>query len=137
MVALKMENGLLLRHNKPIDKKDGIKNENGVVCTSEELLSKGWYLFETLPIPDKIDGKEAVLKLDESGNVYYEYIDIPLPVPSEEEKQITEIQANINSLGEQLAQEKLKNIQKDATISQLGQELASIKLELINIKGGI
>ncbi len=41
------------------------------------------------------------------------------------------------ALGEQLTQEKLKNIQKDSTISQLGEELASLKLEVINMKGGV
>ncbi|WP_346930294.1 XkdW family protein [Clostridium sp.] len=40
------------------------------------------------------------------------------------------------ALGEELTQEKLRNIQKDATISQLGEELASVKLEVINMKGG-
>ncbi|GAA0774626.1 hypothetical protein GCM10008908_24790 [Clostridium subterminale] len=43
----------------------------------------------------------------------------------------------IKSLGEELTQEKLKNIQKDNTISQLGQELANVKLEVIQIKGGV
>ena len=42
----------------------------------------------------------------------------------------------IKSLGEQLTQEKLKNIQKDNTISQLGQELANVKLKVINMEGG-
>jgi len=41
------------------------------------------------------------------------------------------------ALGEQLTQEKLKNIQKDSTISQLGEELASVKLQLIQIQGGV
>lgn len=40
------------------------------------------------------------------------------------------------ALGEQLTQEKLKNIQKDSTIAQLGEEVASLKLDLINMKGG-
>ncbi len=40
------------------------------------------------------------------------------------------------ALGEELTQEKLKNIQKDSTISQLGEELANLKLEFINLKGG-
>lgn len=42
----------------------------------------------------------------------------------------------IKSLGEQLTQEKLKNIQKDSTIAQLGQELAKVKLEVISMRGG-
>lgn len=66
----------------------------------------------------------------EIGQAYLEYL-------SQEKTEIETLYENVKSLGEQLAQEKLKNIQKDATISQLGQEIASIKLELINIKGGI
>ena len=42
----------------------------------------------------------------------------------------------LTALGEELTQEKLKNIQKDSTIAQLGQELAGVKLDLINMKGG-
>jgi len=87
MVALKTtEDGLLMRHNMPLDKKNGIKNENGIICTEEELISKGWYLFETLPTPEQIEGKESILKLDESGNVYYEYRDRLIPEPSKEEQ---------------------------------------------------
>lgn len=49
---------------------------------------------------------------------------------------IPTIPDTIKSLGEELTQEKLKNIQKDSTIAQLGQELAKVKLEVINMKGG-
>jgi hypothetical protein len=40
-------------------------------------------------------------------------------------------QDQIKSLGEQLTEEKLKNIEKDKTIDALGKELAQIKLQLI------
>lgn len=46
------------------------------------------------------------------------------------------LEERVTTLGEELTQEKLKNIQKDSTISQLGEELANIKLEVINMKGG-
>lgn len=49
---------------------------------------------------------------------------------------IPTIPDTIKSLGEQLTQEKLKNIQKDSTIAQLGQELAKVKLEVISMRGG-
>ncbi|MFJ8099419.1 XkdW family protein [Lysinibacillus sp. NPDC096212] len=40
------------------------------------------------------------------------------------------------SLGEQLAQEKMKNIQKDLLINSLGSELSQLKLDVISMKGG-
>lgn len=43
---------------------------------------------------------------------------------------------DVNSLGQQLAMEKLKNIQKDSTINSLGFEVAKLKLEVIQLKGG-
>ena len=51
------------------------------------------------------------------------------PPPPDFKEQLT-------ALGEELTQEKLKNMQKDSTIAQLGQELAGVKLDLINMKGG-
>lgn len=43
----------------------------------------------------------------------------------------------LQGLGQQLAQEKLKGMQKDAVISQLGQELSKVKLEIIQLQGGM
>lgn len=42
----------------------------------------------------------------------------------------------VKSLGEQLAQEKVKNIQKDLLINSLGLQLTQLKLEVISMKGG-
>lgn len=40
------------------------------------------------------------------------------------------------SLGEELAQEKVKNIQKDLLINSLGTQLTQLKLDMISMKGG-
>ena len=42
----------------------------------------------------------------------------------------------VKSLGEQLAQEKVKNIQKDILINNLGTQLTQLKLDMISMKGG-
>lgn len=43
----------------------------------------------------------------------------------------------VMSLGEQLAQEKVKNIQKDILINNLGTQLTQLKLDVIKMKGGV
>ncbi|MFJ7891284.1 XkdW family protein [Lysinibacillus xylanilyticus] len=40
------------------------------------------------------------------------------------------------SLGEELAQEKVKSIQKDLLINSLGSQLTQLKLDFISMKGG-
>ncbi|MEY9979675.1 hypothetical protein [Lysinibacillus sp. RC79] len=40
------------------------------------------------------------------------------------------------SLGEELTQEKVKNIQKDLLINSLGSQLTQLKLDFISMKGG-
>ncbi|MCW6094755.1 XkdW family protein [Clostridium sporogenes] len=42
----------------------------------------------------------------------------------------------LQSLGQQLTQEKIKNMQKDAIINNLGKELSKLKLEMLQDKGG-
>lgn len=42
----------------------------------------------------------------------------------------------IDSLGQQLAQEKVKSVQKDLLINNLGQQVASLKIDLLQLKGG-
>ncbi|GAB0167438.1 XkdW family protein [Lysinibacillus sp. CTST325] len=42
----------------------------------------------------------------------------------------------ILSLGEELAQEKVKSIQKDLLINSLGSQLSQLKLDVISMKGG-
>jgi len=43
----------------------------------------------------------------------------------------------VSSLGEQLAQEKIKGIQKDLLINSLGQTVTQLKLEVMTLKGGV
>ena len=42
----------------------------------------------------------------------------------------------LQSLGQQLTQEKIKNMQKDSIINNLGKELTQIKLEILKNKEG-
>ncbi|WP_411680486.1 XkdW family protein [Clostridium thailandense] len=42
----------------------------------------------------------------------------------------------LQGLGQQLVQEKLKNIQKDSVINGLGQQVADLKLQVIKLHGG-
>jgi hypothetical protein len=42
----------------------------------------------------------------------------------------------LQKLGQKLAEEKLKNMKKDAIINNLGKELSKIKLDMLQIKGG-
>lgn len=41
------------------------------------------------------------------------------------------------SLGEQLAQEKIKGIQKDLLFNSLGETVTQLKLEVMALKGGV
>ena len=42
----------------------------------------------------------------------------------------------VASLGEQLAQEKIKGIQKDLLINSLGETVTQLKFEVMSLKGG-
>lgn len=46
------------------------------------------------------------------------------------------LEDQVASLGEQLAQEKLKGIQKDLLINSLGESVTQLKLEVMFLKGG-
>lgn len=52
-------------------------------------------------------------------------------------QQEKERELSIANLGQQVALEKLSNIQKDATIKSLGEQLTQVKLQLIQVQGGI
>ncbi|GLC88271.1 hypothetical protein [Lysinibacillus piscis] len=45
------------------------------------------------------------------------------------------IDEQVMSLGAQLAQEKIKNIQKDMLINSLGTTITQLKLEVMEMKG--
>lgn len=42
----------------------------------------------------------------------------------------------VSSIGQELAIEKIKNMQKDSLINNLGQQVALLKIELLQLKGG-
>lgn len=44
---------------------------------------------------------------------------------------------SIQSLGAELAMEKIKSMAKDTAIQTLGGEVANLKLEIMRMKGGI
>jgi hypothetical protein len=50
--------------------------------------------------------------------------------------EFTAMQNSVTTLGQQLAQEKLSNIQKDSIINGLGQQVTDLKLQVIKIQGG-
>ncbi|RNB64136.1 hypothetical protein EDM55_27945 [Brevibacillus centrosporus] len=43
---------------------------------------------------------------------------------------------SLGALGQELAMEKIKGMQKDALIQALGQEVVMLKLDIIQLKGG-
>ncbi len=56
--------------------------------------------------------------------------------PLEKVGSIPTTEDQVMSLGEQLAQEKMKGIQKDLLINNLGSQLTQLKLDVISMKGG-
>lgn len=69
-----------------------------------------------------------------------------MTIPLDFEKPVSEIQdaqnaiiqekMSVGALGQELAMEKIKNMQKDMLISSLGQKVALLTLEVIQLKGG-
>lgn len=106
-------------------------NKNGLSKTEEQLLQEGKLVDLPVKLVD-VTGKDQVLYYNPADNIcFWEYIDIATQ-PTQEQS----LQEQISSLGQTVAQEKLKNMQKDSTIEQLGQELAKVKLDLIKLQGG-
>lgn len=100
---------------------------NGGIKINEEL----WRYLLTLGscrFIGKVEDREYTILDNELFEEVVQPIDTTPQPPTFNEQ--------LAALGEQLTQEKLKNIQKDSTIAQLGEELASVKLEFINLKGG-
>lgn len=56
--------------------------------------------------------------------------------PLEKIGSIPTTEEQVMSLGEQLAQEKMKNIQKDLLINNFGSQLTQLKLDVISMKVG-
>lgn len=102
----------------------------GLGKTMEDLEKTG-YFVESIPEPDNMPSKGPILKFNPTTKtIYYDFVDIP---KSQEEI----LQETITALGQTIAEEKIKNMQKDDLISSLGQELTKVKLEIMQLKGGI
>lgn len=61
----------------------------------------------------------------------------PLDVIRAQEEQLKAKDSQLQQLGLSLAQEKAKNIQKDAQISSMGKEIAQMKVDLLILKGAV
>lgn len=59
----------------------------------------------------------------------------PLIELREKENQLKAKDAQLQSLGFLLAQEKAKNVQKDIMLQNLGQQIAQLRAEVIALKG--
>ncbi|GEM_PF-713632 len=102
--------------------------DNGGLKLSEELWSYIINLNVSIEFIGKVEDREYTILDNELFEEVVQPIDTTPQPPTFNEQ--------LAALGEQLTQEKLRNIQKDSTISQLGEEVASLKLDLINMKGG-
>lgn len=99
---------------------------HGLGKTKEELEAEGGIFVESIPEPDKVQGKNAVLKFDR-GNLFYEYVERPESV---EEK--------LGSLQDENADLIFQNAMQDMTIATLQDENAELMFAIANIQlGGI
>ncbi|GEN83641.1 hypothetical protein SLU01_19530 [Sporosarcina luteola] len=60
----------------------------------------------------------------------------PLSKIKEERENQEIIPVSLDALGIELAQEKIKNVQKDLLINSLGQQVALLKIDILQLKGG-
>lgn len=60
----------------------------------------------------------------------------PLSKIKEERENQEFIPVSLDALGIELAQEKIKNVQKDLLINSLGQQVALLKIDILQLKGG-
>lgn len=54
----------------------------------------------------------------------------------QERERILQEKLSIGALGQELAMEKIKGMQKDAIIHSLGQQVAQLQLDVNQLKGG-
>lgn len=107
------------KHYTPFDDVKGLHK------TKDELLQDG-QLVELSTRSQEVAGKNQELYYNPINNTcFWDYIDNSV------------IQKQIDSLGQIIIQEKLKNIQKDTIINSLGKQLVIVKMNIINIQGGI
>ncbi|EJE7236808.1 hypothetical protein M5L40_003846 [Clostridium botulinum] len=110
-------------HYKPFDEKEGLHE------TREKLEEIG-ILVRDIPKPKQIEGKYFVRFINpKTKEIFYEYEEIP---KSKEEN----LEEKLKMLTENLAQEKINNMKKDALAVNLTKEVANLKIEVMNLKKG-
>ena len=77
---------------------------------------------------DTVYIRSNITKVEEEDFKGWEY--------DEEQMPLNKYLEMVNNLGQELAQERLKNTKKDIVINNLGQEISKLKLEIIQLKGG-
>lgn len=74
----KTTNSVGYTHYMPFDAEVGLKNDDGTLKTKEQLEETG-YVFDEIPIPEQIKGKQAHLYYSTEKGFWYEYSDIVIP----------------------------------------------------------
>lgn len=116
-VKVNENNEVYYIHHMPFDKIHGLHK------TREELEQSG-YFVDSIPEPQIVEGKIAVLKYN-NGELYYEYQDAP-SLPSSPEEQLNLVLGSLLLENAQLKVqvEELKMIQGEMLL-----EIANLKLE--------
>ena len=77
---------------------------------------------------DTVYIRSNIERIEEEDFKGWEYDEVEMP--------LNKYLETVNNIGEELAQERLKNTRKDIVINNLGQEVSKLKLEIIQLKGG-
>lgn len=100
---------------------------HGLGKTKEELEAEGGILVDSIPEPENLPGKSAVLKYSEADGLYYEYVDRPM---THEER--------VDAMQMENADLMFQNAMQDMAISQLQTGNAELMLMVANTQlGGI
>lgn len=97
-------------------------------CQMFDLNSEKYVLDEDNAETVEIDGKEY--KADKGR------FTVP-KVLFESDAKVRELEGLLNSLGKQLAKEKIEGIKKDKTISELGKHESKMTMELMKMKNEV
>lgn len=63
-------------------------------------------------------------------------VQTPLFIIRQQEEEIALKNMQLQAIGMALAEEKVKNAEKDALLQMFGEELVSLKIEVMQLKGG-
>lgn len=63
-------------------------------------------------------------------------VQTPLFIIRQQEEEIALKNMQLQAIGMTLAEEKVKNAEKDALLQMFGEELVSLKIEVMQLKGG-